>query len=639
VIALIATPIVMNVIEKAKKGAVEDSAYSYMGAIEYYVASTYNDDEVADYDLNSAFKDINLVKVKGTAPTGVNLQLENGKVKSGSISFNNYVAIISDGKVIEISTSQLSLVLNGDILINLAYGEEYTELEATATDVIDGDISSNIVKSGSVGSAVGSYTITYTVENSQGVVSTLTRTVNVVDLVKPAITVNGDISITINKGTTYTDAGATATDNADGDIMITDIVNNVDTSNVGTYTVTYTVSDSSGNTETATRTVEVTQPLYIDATGAPRPQVSSSMIPVKWNGSKWLKADVYSEWYNYGTKNWANAVLVTDASRTNYQSSVVGTEILEADVLAHLVWIPRYKYKIFKTGTTVVAAQAIEVVFEDNTVTKSNGTTKDSWLTHPAFTFGTTELNGYWVGKFETTGTTTNPTIKPYTATATGIVSLRSNNIATMFAISQKFSNTTTYGLTSSNDSHVAKNREWAGVTYLAHSTYGVGVTEIWPNINSEYKTGCTGTTSGASASTICKPYTDTSYGVNASTTGNITGVYDLVGGALELVMANNNSTPGPSSGFTSLPESKYYDSYTAGVDYITCGGVTCFGHGLYETRQWYGAQDKFFDNGKPWIIRGGGQGSGVSNSDFYTSVVDGASSTYFGFRTVILGG
>ena len=60
-------------------------------------------------------------------------------------------------------------------------------------------------------------------------------------------------------GTSYTDAGATASDNIDGDITsnIT-TVNNVDTDVVASYTVTYNVSDSSGNAATeVTRTVNV----------------------------------------------------------------------------------------------------------------------------------------------------------------------------------------------------------------------------------------------------------------------------------------------------------------------------------------------------------------------------------------------
>lgn len=78
------------------------------------------------------------------------------------------------------------------------------------------------------------------------------------DSTKPVITLKGDSIVTINLGTTYTDAGATATDNIDGNITSKIKVNsNVNINRVGTYIVTYTVTDNAGNTATLTRTVKV----------------------------------------------------------------------------------------------------------------------------------------------------------------------------------------------------------------------------------------------------------------------------------------------------------------------------------------------------------------------------------------------
>ena len=78
-----------------------------------------------------------------------------------------------------------------------------------------------------------------------------------VDTTVPVITLTGDATVTIEVGSTYTDAGATANDNYDGDITDTIvIVNNVDSAVVGTYAVTYNVSDANGNAaEEVTRTV------------------------------------------------------------------------------------------------------------------------------------------------------------------------------------------------------------------------------------------------------------------------------------------------------------------------------------------------------------------------------------------------
>jgi hypothetical protein len=84
------------------------------------------------------------------------------------------------------------------------------------------------------------------------------------DTTAPVITVtpvSGNTTINVTLGSAYTDAGATATDNKDGDLT-SSIVSDASASNpninkAGTYTITYTVSDAAGNTGTATRTVNV----------------------------------------------------------------------------------------------------------------------------------------------------------------------------------------------------------------------------------------------------------------------------------------------------------------------------------------------------------------------------------------------
>ncbi|MDA7848860.1 DUF5011 domain-containing protein, partial [Flavobacteriaceae bacterium] len=82
---------------------------------------------------------------------------------------------------------------------------------------------------------------------------------NFLDTTIPVITLEGEPSVTVEVGTSYTDAGATASDNIDGDITNNIItVNTVDTTIVASYTVTYNVSDSSSNAAVeVTRTVNV----------------------------------------------------------------------------------------------------------------------------------------------------------------------------------------------------------------------------------------------------------------------------------------------------------------------------------------------------------------------------------------------
>jgi len=80
------------------------------------------------------------------------------------------------------------------------------------------------------------------------------------DTTPPMITLNGDAIVDLNVGDSYTEAGATATDDTDGDISGNIVVggDTVDTSVAGTYIVTYNVSDAAGNAATeVTRTVNV----------------------------------------------------------------------------------------------------------------------------------------------------------------------------------------------------------------------------------------------------------------------------------------------------------------------------------------------------------------------------------------------
>ncbi|RIV32757.1 DUF5011 domain-containing protein [Flagellimonas lutimaris] len=83
------------------------------------------------------------------------------------------------------------------------------------------------------------------------------------DTTPPVITLNGDATVDLNVGDTYTDAGATASDDTDGDISGNIVVggDTVDTNTAGTYVITYNVSDAAGNAATeVTRTVNVQEP-------------------------------------------------------------------------------------------------------------------------------------------------------------------------------------------------------------------------------------------------------------------------------------------------------------------------------------------------------------------------------------------
>ena len=103
----------------------------------------------------------------------------------------------------------------------------------------------------------GSYLIEYSATDAAGNATTNTRVVNVVDTTAPALTILGDNPATNECHIAYTDAGATASDACAGVVSVS--TNNLVDANVpGVYTVIYTADDGNGNTNTATRTVYVT---------------------------------------------------------------------------------------------------------------------------------------------------------------------------------------------------------------------------------------------------------------------------------------------------------------------------------------------------------------------------------------------
>ena len=146
------------------------------------------------------------------------------------------------------------ITLNGSNPATVELGTTYTDAGATAFDEFHGETPVSSTSDVDT-STVGSYTVTYTATDLDGNTATASRTVNVVDTTAPAVVVTGDNPATVELGTTYTDAGATATDVSGPVTVVTS--GTVDTDTVGSYTITYTSTDASGNAGTATRTVNV----------------------------------------------------------------------------------------------------------------------------------------------------------------------------------------------------------------------------------------------------------------------------------------------------------------------------------------------------------------------------------------------
>ena len=379
---------------------------------------------------------------------------------------------------------------------------------------------------------------------------------------------------------------------------------------------------------------------YADNSGANRPELFENMVPIKYENNKWIVADTSQKWYDYNNKEWANAVVLNKGVTKN-----IGNEITEEEISLWYVWIPRYKYTIFNGNNEGVTAKLINITFEhgkSNTGTLQCRTIDDgsemctdnlnggtinqiSTYTHPAFKFGNTELTGFWVGKFEVSGSTSAITVKP------NVTSLRSQTVSSFFTAIQNVK--TTYGINNA-DSHMMKNMEWGAVAYLKQSKYGLGTTDIAVNTNSSYYTG--GGTSDAYKTNVAQ-----------STTGNIYGVYDMSGGAWEYVMGNMNNSSNAfyssNAGFTTAPDAKYYDSYKYGTSYTshargklgdaTKETLTTFGN---TSGGWYGDSASFPYSSSSWFHRGGFCFSGTGAGVFYFYGSSGGVSDYISARAVL---
>ena len=186
----------------------------------------------------------------------------------------NYVVVVIYGDNVQTFTEEINLRVNSNTVpdtnaptitrlgsspVYHEVGTTYTDTGATAYDIEDGDITSDIVVTGSVNSnIIGTYVLRYNVQDAAGnAAPEVRRTVYVRDTTAPVITLNGANPQTINLGDSYTELGATVTDNYDSNLNV-QITGTVNTNVEGTYTVRYNAVDSSGNSaQEVRRTVYV----------------------------------------------------------------------------------------------------------------------------------------------------------------------------------------------------------------------------------------------------------------------------------------------------------------------------------------------------------------------------------------------
>ena len=331
------------------------------------------------------------------------------------------------------------------------------------------------------------------------------------------------------------------------------------------------------------------------------PDISSSeetgLIPLNWNGSNWVVTDIENWEYDYNNKQWANAMLSDGTYKVGEVE--VGQVVQTAELGSMFVWVPRFAYSIneygvAKNGTEGTTQNITKVEYLKGTtnigtsgarygadynmeeVTEGEAT---PMIVHPAFTFGGESLKGIWVAKFEASmkeenlNTTANNNVPDKTVKVVpNSDTWRYINIGNCFKVSLNMKENDIYKLPEEADTHLIKNSEWGAVTYLAASQYGVVPAK---NDSDVYENGIYHSYSGAN---------NYEANVSQSTTGNITGIYDMNGGAWDYVAAYYDNGNGNLSGQGSsdiFPSNKlkseyekYWDAYQIGEEERTKGST-----------------------------------------------------------------
>lgn len=329
-------------------------------------------------------------------------------------------------------------------------------------------------------------------------------------------------------------------------------------------------------------------------------------------------------------------------------------EMYNEETNSNITYTSNFKpNKIISDGLTT-----IDIAFESEKSLISRGNAATTFRTHPAFIWGGKKLPGIWVGKFELSAGTESecyrkesedncknvePRILP------NVKQLEYQSIGTQFRTSLKFARgvsldgkisfigNNVYGLSAKTDSHMMKNSEWGAVAYLSHSKYRIN-DNLGINGHQNNITGC-----GLYDKNTCKNKYGEANSYPQSTTGNISGIFDMAGGSLENVMGilSYDDDISDYDAEITISDNKYYDLYLQdqfvdGEDYNVklCTLKTCGGHALYETAGWdtIWQWNDFVSESQPWFRRG-------DDSIFSIDSGDGTANSYSSWRSVLIVG
>ena len=408
IIALIATPMVLNTIDEARKGAAKSSALSYVKAIETKVASSlinnvkYEDKEDYVYDEIK-------VDIKGTKPTSGMYSLKEGIVTSGVFCINGYEINYSDEKTeVQGKCAEADLKLSGSIKISESSGHYEYPTSGTfevTENISGGNLSCTSSDEEVAKCSISGTTVTVTPGEKQGsatltIKSEATSKYKEAQVAHVATTVKGLLSVTAEgydgtyDGTAH---GITVTSNeaiimygtSEGDYTLTSSPTYKD---AGIYTVYYQVTRTGYTPVTGSKQVVISQApgsltleetsgtvytnnsttLFVSgATGTVSCETSDSSVATCSVANGGRRVSVYGA--SDGTAN----ITVNVASSTNYKATSKTYTVTVVTILASDVELGDYvsmtptstSYSIFGTDTGYVNASTGEYI--DQTINPS----------------------------------------------------------------------------------------------------------------------------------------------------------------------------------------------------------------------------------------------------------------------------
>jgi hypothetical protein len=311
-----------------------------------------------------------------------------------------------------LDTTAPVLLLSGSESVTAEVGSTYVEQGASAIDNIDGSVS--VITLGSVDTSVlGTNTITYTATDAAGNTTIVTRQITVTDTTAPVITLVGSSEIELLRGEVFVEPGVTALDSFEGIITVA-TTGAIDNTTAGTYTLTYTASDSSGNPASSIRTITVL-PSAIPDTTAPLILLSGSESVAVEAGSTYVEqgasaidnVDGSVPVITLGSVDTSalgiNTVTYT-ATDAAGNTSTVTREVIVADTTAPVITLAGNSAIELLRGATFIEPETTIAVdsFEGALVVEIEGSVDNITIGAYTLTYSATDSSGNFISNTRT---------------------------------------------------------------------------------------------------------------------------------------------------------------------------------------------------------------------------------------------